>query len=221
MLRLKLIHVSSSGSSNFVSSRLQQYNAVSIWVMLLPPLYHQQYVSIWAMLLPPLYHHCTSFGRPLASVERSLWRPLCLHSATTATLEPPWQWLCLHAAFCTRLVPLCTAVFGDSRKAHGSFSMTFHLCCLCDLQVHQHAALRRGTKGRRWPWQRRAGNVAGIIRRGAVQTLHAWHVSTPCEIEIETETVTENNGWRRFVGGMRSSQVQPMWSTPRMWCWQY
>ena len=127
MLRLKLIHVSSSGSSNFVSSRLQQYNAVSIWVMLLPPLYHQQYVSIWAMLLPPLYHHCTSFGRPLASVERSLWRPLCLHSATTATLEPPWQWLCLHAAFCTRLVPLCTAVFGDSRKAHGS-------CCSCERQ---------------------------------------------------------------------------------------
>ena len=56
-------------------------------------------VSIWATRLPSLYHHCASFGRPMASIERSLWRPLCLHSATTATLEPPWQWFCLHAAF--------------------------------------------------------------------------------------------------------------------------
>ena len=31
----------------------------------------------------------------MASIELSLWRPLCLHSATTATLEPPWQWFCL------------------------------------------------------------------------------------------------------------------------------
>ena len=43
-------------------------------------------VSIWAMLLPSLYHHCASFGRPIAPIERSRWRPLCLHSATTATL---------------------------------------------------------------------------------------------------------------------------------------
>ena len=64
-------------------------------------------VSIWATRLPPLYHHCASFGRPMASVERLLWRPLCLHSATTATLEPPWQWFCLHSAFFARpVVPL-------------------------------------------------------------------------------------------------------------------
>ena len=44
--------------------------------------------SIWAMLLPPLYHHYASFGRPIVSIDRPLWRPLCLHSATTATLEP-------------------------------------------------------------------------------------------------------------------------------------
>ena len=64
-------------------------------------------VSIWATRLPSLYHHCASFGRPMASIERSLWRPLCLHSATTATLEPPWQWFCLHSAFFVRhVVPL-------------------------------------------------------------------------------------------------------------------
>ena len=64
-------------------------------------------VSIWATRLPPLYHHCASFGRPMASIERLLWRPLRLHSATTATLEPPWQWFCLHSAFFARpVVPL-------------------------------------------------------------------------------------------------------------------
>ena len=64
-------------------------------------------VSIWATRLPSLYHHCASFGRPMASIERSLWRPLCLHSATTASLEPPWQWFCLHSAFFARpVVPL-------------------------------------------------------------------------------------------------------------------
>ena len=41
------------------------------------------------------------FGRPMASIERSLRRPLCLHSATTA-LEPPWQCFCLHSAFFER-----------------------------------------------------------------------------------------------------------------------
>ena len=56
-------------------------------------------VSIWATLLPSLYHNCASFGRPIASIERSQRRPLCLHSATTATLQPPWQWFCLHSAF--------------------------------------------------------------------------------------------------------------------------
>ena len=55
-------------------------------------------VSIWATFLPPLYHHCASFGRPIASIERSQWRLLCLHSATTATLLPRWQWFCLHSA---------------------------------------------------------------------------------------------------------------------------
>ena len=64
-------------------------------------------VSIWATRLPSLYHHCASFGRPMASIEGSLWRPLCLHSATTATLEPPRQWFCLHSAFFVRhAVPL-------------------------------------------------------------------------------------------------------------------
>ena len=49
-------------------------------------------------------HHCASFGRPIASIERSQWRPLCLHSATTANLQPPWQWFCLHFAFTLRPV---------------------------------------------------------------------------------------------------------------------
>ena len=64
-------------------------------------------ISIWATRLPSLYHRCASFGRPMASIKRLLWRPLCLHSATTATLEPPWQWFCLHSALFARpVVPL-------------------------------------------------------------------------------------------------------------------
>ena len=58
------------------------------------------------MLLLPLYHHCVSFGRPIASIEQSLWRPLYLHLATTATLEPPWQWFCFHSASAGPVVPL-------------------------------------------------------------------------------------------------------------------
>ena len=61
-------------------------------------------VSIWATLLPSLYHHCASFDRPIASIERSLWRPLCLHAATTVTLEPTWQCFCLHFASFARPV---------------------------------------------------------------------------------------------------------------------
>ena len=64
-------------------------------------------VSTWATHLPSLYHNCASFGRPIASIQRSLWRPLCLHRATTTTLEPPWQWFCLHSAsFARPAVPL-------------------------------------------------------------------------------------------------------------------
>ena len=64
-------------------------------------------VSIWGTLLPSLYHHCASFGRPIASIERSQWGPLCLHSATTATLQPPWQWFCLlSASFARPVAPL-------------------------------------------------------------------------------------------------------------------
>ena len=64
-------------------------------------------VSIWATLLPSLYHHCASFGRPIASIERSQWQPLCLHSATTATIQPPWRWFCLHSAsFARPVAPL-------------------------------------------------------------------------------------------------------------------
>ena len=46
------------------------------------------------------WHEGGSFGRPIASIERSLWRPLCLRSVTTATLEPPWQWICPHSVTC-------------------------------------------------------------------------------------------------------------------------
>ena len=75
-------------------------------------------VSIWATRLPSLYHHCASFGRPMASIERSLWRPLCLHSATTATLD--------HGDGSAFTLPslrdlLCHYnSFGRSRKAQGS-----------------------------------------------------------------------------------------------------
>ena len=69
--------------------------------------YCEHCASIWATLLPSLYHYWASFGRPIASIERSLWRPRYLHSATTATLEPPWQWFCLHSAsFARPVVPL-------------------------------------------------------------------------------------------------------------------
>ena len=58
-------------------------------------------VSIWAMHLPPFYHYRASLGRPIASIEWSLWRPLCLHSATTATYEPPLRWFFFHCLLCT------------------------------------------------------------------------------------------------------------------------
>ena len=57
-------------------------------------------VSIWAMLLPSLCCHCASFGRPIASTERSLWRPHCLKSATTETLAMVLPPLCLLCATC-------------------------------------------------------------------------------------------------------------------------
>ena len=52
------------------------------------------------MLLPPLYHHFAPFGRPIASIERLLWRPLCLHSATTATTTMVLPPLCLLCTTC-------------------------------------------------------------------------------------------------------------------------
>ena len=70
----------------------------------------KKYVLLWtlcinlsnasAFLVPQLYLLC----RPIASTERSQWRPLCLHSATTATLQPTWQWFCLHSASFARPV---------------------------------------------------------------------------------------------------------------------
>ena len=53
-----------------------------------------------ASLVPPL---CL-FGRPIADIKRSLWCPLYLHSAITATLKPPWQWFCLHSVSSVRPV---------------------------------------------------------------------------------------------------------------------
>ena len=61
-------------------------------------------ISIWTKPLPPLYHHCAPFGRAIASIERPLWQPLCFHSATTTSLEPPWRWFCLHSASFARPV---------------------------------------------------------------------------------------------------------------------
>ena len=71
------------------------------------------------MHLPPLYHHCASFGRPLVAIERSLWRPLCLHSVTTATPEPHYNGSAptlppLHDLLCQY------SSFGGSRNAQGS-----------------------------------------------------------------------------------------------------
>ena len=73
-------------------------NAVGHWSPHKKAYHCKHCVPIWTMLLPSLYHHYASFGRPIASVERSLWWPLCLHSATTSNLEPPWQSFCLHSA---------------------------------------------------------------------------------------------------------------------------
>ena len=78
----------------------------------------KHHLSIWTMLLPPLHHHCASSGRPIASIERSLWRPLCLHSATTAMLEPPQQCCCLNKVFIERPV-VSLRQFSGSRKAQG------------------------------------------------------------------------------------------------------
>ena len=38
---------------------------------------------------------------PLEAPSRPLWWPMCLHSTTTTTLEPPWQWLCFLWATCS------------------------------------------------------------------------------------------------------------------------
>ena len=76
-------------------------------------------VSIWATRLPSLYHHCASFCRPMASIERSLWRPLCLHSATTAHLSHHGNGSAFTLPSLRDL--LCHySSFGRSRKAQGS-----------------------------------------------------------------------------------------------------
>ena len=54
--------------------------------------------------MPALCHHCASFSRPIAYIRRSLWRPMCLHSAARATLEPIWRCFSLHSASFARLV---------------------------------------------------------------------------------------------------------------------
>ena len=49
------------------------------------------------MLLPLLYHHCASFGRPIASIDWSLWRPFGDHDnpwATMIMVLPPLCLLC-------------------------------------------------------------------------------------------------------------------------------
>ena len=68
-------------------------------------------VSIWAMLLHSLYHHCASLGRPITSIERSLWRPQRLHSvnhgnpwATLAMVLPPFCLLCATCIATTAVV---------------------------------------------------------------------------------------------------------------------
>ena len=77
------------------------------WSAIGRPVVCKHCVSIWTKRLPSLYHYCASLDRPIASIERSLWQPLCIHSTTTATLEPPWQWFCLHVvSFVRPVVPL-------------------------------------------------------------------------------------------------------------------
>ena len=73
----------------------------------------ERYVLLWtlcinssnasAFLVPPL---CLLW--PTNSVHWAITvRPLCLHSGTTATLQPPSQWFCLHSAsFARPVAPL-------------------------------------------------------------------------------------------------------------------
>ena len=88
------------------------YKMVGNWPPRKNALHCKHYLSIWAKILPPVSHHrasfgCASFGWPIASIEISLWRPLCLHLATTQTLNilPPLSDL------------LCLNSFRDPRKA--------------------------------------------------------------------------------------------------------
>ena len=76
-------------------------------------------VSIWAMLLPSSYHHCASFGRPIASIERSQWRPLSL------IRRPRQPFSHLGNGSASTLPPLRDLLrqyssFGRSMKAQGS-----------------------------------------------------------------------------------------------------
>ena len=102
--RRSVAHRSLKGGSMKAHTSLWSQNGCTVVGHWLPSKKCEHCVSIWATRLPSLYHHCASFGWPMASIERSLWQPLCLHSATTATLEPPWQWFCLHSAFFARPV---------------------------------------------------------------------------------------------------------------------
>ena len=60
--------------------------------------------SMLATFLPPFCLLCATSVPPIAYFERWLWRPLCLHSATMATLEHPCRGFCLLSASFTRLV---------------------------------------------------------------------------------------------------------------------
>ena len=73
------------------------------WSPRINEFYCKHYLLFRTMLLPPLYYPIASFGRPIASIEQSLWRALCLDSA---------KWIC---------TPLSTMMF------HGN---VYHTLCL-------------------------------------------------------------------------------------------
>ena len=66
--------------------------------------------SMWATFLPPP----ASSVPPIACFGWWLWRPLCLHSASMATLEHPCRWFCLLYATSCAYTPCLW--LGDSFK---------------------------------------------------------------------------------------------------------
>ena len=82
------------------------------------------------MLLPPSCLQCASSGRPKASIERRLRRPLCFHSATTRTLGSAFFLPALFDRLCFHSLSMSKGVFHGTWWRHQmeTFSALLAIC---------------------------------------------------------------------------------------------